>query len=466
MSQRDRLYIRTLGCPKNEADGAALIRYLEQAGWVVVDDPDDADVEIVNTCGFVEAAKAESIGAIWEGVDRKHAAPNGRRRLLVTGCLAQRYAKELSAEVPALDAIVGFDRPDLVARALDQTANSGSAVCWVEKPGATYREPAVGWSFDESHRAPLSAYIKIGDGCDNACRFCAIPLIRGRQRSRSAAAITNEIRNLVSHGTREVVLVSQDTTSWGRDLENGADLASLLRRIDSIPGEFWIRLMYAHPAFITDPLIEAFGACAGLVPYLDVPLQHASDRLLGIMNRGTTCADTEAKLDRLRKVRPDIALRTTFLVGHPGETDDDFEELMRFAADNAFERMGVFTYSEEEGTPSARLEGKVPENVASERAARLAGLFDTWAAEQSIDKIGSTIPCLLESRDATGSWEGRSVHDAPEIDGRVVVTGGTIEGPGLYRMIVTDAHGVDLTGTLPTPIGSRAPGKSKVGCVL
>lgn len=461
---KGRVYIRTLGCPKNEADGTALIRHLEGCGWTVVDDPDGADVEIVNTCGFIEATKADSLDAIWEGVDRKEKASPGRR-LVVTGCLAQRYGKQLASEIPSLDAVVGFDRPDLVAKALETKPQAGPPVCWVEKPSSIYEESSTPWRFDKAHPAPLSAYIKVGDGCDNACRFCAIPLIRGRLRSRSATAICDEIRYLVDAGTREVVLVSQDTTSWGTDLDNGADLADLLREIDGIPGDFWIRMMYAHPAFLTDRQVEAFGACEKLIPYLDMPLQHITDRMLSIMNRHTTRARTQGRIDALRRTRPGMAIRTTFIVGHPGETEADFEELLDFACENAFERMGVFVYSPEEGTPAARRDDAVPVERARERAGLLMEAFERWSTEQTIDKIGATIPCLLERRNDEGQWEGRTVHDAPDIDGAILVRGndGAVSGPGLYPCRVTDTCGVDLIGSLAVASDDNAAVAASTG---
>jgi ribosomal protein S12 methylthiotransferase len=317
----------------------------------------------------------------------------------------------------------------------------------VEKPGKLYREDALSVSWPEGMQAPLSAYIKIADGCDNACRFCAIPQIRGRMRSRGQDAIVSEIDNLVHNGTREVILVAQDTTSWGIDLPEKPDLADLLQAINAVEGTFWIRLMYAHPAFLTDRQIDTIAHCGKLIPYIDMPLQHTSDRMLDIMNRHITTAQTQDRIDRLRAARPGMAIRTTFILGHPGETDDDFEQLLEFASENAFERMGVFPYSAEEGTPSAQMDEVVPESVTRERIERLTDAYDRWSAEFSIDQVGSTIPCLLEHLDGD-SWEGRTVYDSPEIDGRVLA-GGPIDSPGLYNVRVTDALGIDLKGEVP-----------------
>ncbi|MBI3872975.1 MAG: 30S ribosomal protein S12 methylthiotransferase RimO [candidate division Zixibacteria bacterium] len=461
MDAKGRIYIRTLGCPKNEADSAALVRHLERAGWVVVDDVDSAEAEIINTCGFVETTKLESLEAIWAGVSRKERAGSETRKLIVTGCLAQRYPSQIVTQIPSLDAVVGFNRPDLVEQALATPASSGAPACWVEKPGTVYRDDSTAWAFDNDHPAPLSAYIKIGDGCDNACRFCAIPLIRGSLRSRSQKSILAEIETLVEHGTREIILVSQDTTSWGADCADGSELSGLLREINAISGNFWIRVMYAHPAFLTLRQIVAFGDCEKIVPYLDMPMQHISDRMLRIMNRHTTRAQTQSTIDRLRRVRPDLALRTTFIVGHPGETKADFAELLSFAEDNAFERMGGFVYSAEDGTPAGRMKGQIPKTVARERLSRLTEAFDRWSADQSVDKIGRSIPCLLERSDKDGTWEGRTVHDAPEIDGRVTIASGMIDCPGLYDVTITAAYGVDLEGDVgnkptATPIRPQA----------
>ncbi len=439
---RGRVYLRTLGCPKNEADGAAMIRHLELAGWSIVDDPSLADAEIVNTCGFIEQTKTESLDAIWEAVGRKDSS--GERRLIVTGCLAQRYSSQLASQIEGLDAVVGFNRPDLIEQALLAPKSNGAPACWVEKPDAVYREHPTSWMFDDAHPAPISAYIKVGDGCDNACRFCAIPLIRGKLRSRTADAIVNEALALVQNGTREVILVSQDTTSWGLDRADGIGLAQLLRRLDGISGDFWIRVMYAHPAFLQPDHIVAIGDCEKVVPYLDMPLQHISDRMLRIMNRHTTRLETQDKIDALRRARPEIALRTTFIIGHPGETKSDFAELMSFVDENAFERMGGFIYSSEDGTPAARFRGRVRAKVARERLELLNEAYDRWSSDQSVDKIGRTLRALIENRTDDGQWEGRTGYDAPDIDGRVVLASDAVENPGFYDTTIERADGVDL----------------------
>lgn len=439
---RGRVYLRTLGCPKNEADGAAMIRHLELAGWTVVDDPALADAEVVNTCGFIEQTKTESLDAIWEAVARKDGG--SERRLIVTGCLAQRYSGQIAAQIEGLDAVVGFNRPDLIEQALLSPKSNGTPACWVEKPDSIYREHTTSWVFDEKHPAPLSAYIKVGDGCDNACRFCAIPLIRGRLRSRTAEAVLSEAKALIANGTREVILVSQDTTSWGLDRGDGMELAQLLVKLNAIPGDFWIRVMYAHPAFLTSDHIAALGECEKVVPYLDMPLQHISDRMLRIMNRHTTRNETQEKIDSLRRTRPDMALRTTFIIGHPGETKSDFAELMSFVEANAFERMGGFIYSAEEGTPAARFRGQVRSKVARERLDQLNEAYDRWSSDQSVDKVGQRMRVLIESRTDDGQWEGRSMHDAPDIDGRVVLEADAVGHPGFCDVVITGADGVDL----------------------
>jgi ribosomal protein S12 methylthiotransferase len=271
-------------------------------------------------------------------------------------------------------------------------------------------------------------------------------MIRGRLRSRPLESIITEIESLVCAGTREVILVAQDTTSFGIDRDDGSDLALLIQRIDRVNAAFWVRVMYAHPAFLTDRQIGAMASSPKIVPYLDIPLQHASDRMLKIMNRHITRAEIQTKIDRLRAARPGIALRTTFIVGHPGETAEDFEELMAFAEDNAFARMGVFAYSPEEGTPSWEMPDVVSNETARERQALLSEAFDQWSADMSVDLIGKTIPCLLERPSGT-LWQGRSIYDAPEIDGQVTVLGVTA-GPGIFDVLVETASGVDLSGKL------------------
>ncbi|MBD3299271.1 MAG: 30S ribosomal protein S12 methylthiotransferase RimO [candidate division Zixibacteria bacterium] len=437
-----RIFLRTLGCPKNEVDSSVMQRHLEQAGWEVVNDPDSADVEIINTCGFIEPTKVESLEAIWESVERKEDMDDGRR-VIVTGCLAQRYGQALAGEIVGIDAVIGFDRPDLILQALN-AAKTGAPACWIEKPGLDYRDDSISHVWPSDKPAPLSSYIKISDGCDNACRFCAIPLIRGRLRSRPKQAIVSEVASLVRAGTKEVILVAQDTTSWGLDKPGDGDLADLLYALNDIPANFWIRLMYAHPAFLSDRQIEAFRECDKMIPYLDMPLQHISDRMLAIMNRHITKAETQAKIDRLRAARPGMALRTTFIIGHPGETGADFDEMLEFAEANAFERMGAFPYSEEDSTPAARMEGKVPEDLTRERLSRLVEAFEYWSSEQSVDRLGSAVPCLMEQEN-DGVWQGRTVFDAPEIDGQVTVAE-PLPSPGLYEVILEGAEGVDFHG--------------------
>lgn len=439
---RGRVYLRTLGCPKNEADGAAMIRHLELAGWTVVDDPSLADAEIVNTCGFIEQTKVESLEAIWEAVQRK--GPSDSRKLIVTGCLAQRYPQQIASEIEGLDAVVGFNRPDLIEQALLAPRQYGAPACWVEKPDAVYREHTTAWKFDSSNPAPISAYVKVGDGCDNACRFCAIPLIRGRLRSRTLMAIVEEARALIDHGTREIILVSQDTTSWGLDRGDGVGLGDLLRLLNALPSEFWIRVMYAHPAFLLPDHIRAMSECEKVVPYLDMPLQHISDRMLRIMNRHTTRRETQDKIDALRLARPGMALRTTFIIGHPGETKSDFAELLSFASDNAFERMGGFIYSAEEGTPAARFRGRVGPQIARERLDQLNEAYDRWSSDQSVDKIGQRMRVLVERQTDDGQWEGRTAFDAPEIDGRVLLDAAAEVTAGFHDVIVGRSEGVDL----------------------
>ncbi len=421
-----------------------MVRHLEASGWTVVDDPEIADTEIVNTCGFIEQTKTESLDAIWEAVSRKRSGSD--RKLIVTGCLAQRYPKQIAAQIEGLDAVVGFNRPDLIESAMLAPKATGAPACWVEKPDAVYREHTTSWVFDNAHPAPVSAYIKVGDGCDNACRFCAIPLIRGKLRSRTADAIVNEARALVEHGTRELILVSQDTTSWGLDRGDGMGLAQLMGQLNAIPGEFWIRVMYAHPAFLTPDHIAALGECEKVVPYLDMPLQHISDRMLRIMNRHITRAATQTKIDALRRVRPDMAIRTTFIIGHPGETKSDFAELLSFCEANAFERMGGFIYSAEDGTPAARFRGQIRPRVARERLDQLTEAYDRWSAAQSVEKIGRTMRVLIESHNEDGTWEGRTTHDAPDIDGRVTVNPEAAGGTGFIDVFIDGADGVDLIG--------------------
>lgn len=440
-SLEKRVFINTLGCPKNEVDSEILAAHLIGAGWTIVDSPEKAGCEIVNTCGFISQAKSESIDAIFEAVFRRKQL---RGRIVITGCLAQRYGTELFEQIPQADAVVGVNRPDLVVRALAREEKpADKRICWVDAPsdfGALERKIRL-------RPESVYGYIKISDGCNNRCAYCIIPTIRGELRSRPADKIEEEARRFVDEGVREIILIGQDTAAYGTDI-NGHSLPELLHRLNKIPGDFWIRILYTHPANLTDRIIDAFAGNEKIIPYMDIPLQHISDRVLEIMARRVTRKNIEDRLQRVRDVIKDVVIRTTFLIGHPGETEEDFSELVAFVEDFEFDRLGLFAYSPEEGTKSFERPDVPPPAETDRRVEYLSTLQESIIARRSMRYIGNRLRCLLElpSDIHPGMWEGRTVADAPEIDGTIFVTTNGREKPGFADVFVEQADGYDLFG--------------------
>jgi len=440
-SPEKTVFINTLGCPKNEVDSEILAAHLIGAGWTIVDLPENASCEIVNTCGFISQAKSESIDAIFEAVFRRKQMHG---RIVITGCLAQRYGTELREQIPQADAVVGVNRPDLVVRALAGGKKAtGERICWVESPSDF---GVLEW---KTRPMPQSVYgyVKISDGCNNRCAYCIIPTIRGELRSRPADKIEEEARRFIDGGVREIILIGQDTAAYGTDIKEHA-LPELLHRLNKIPGDFWIRILYAHPANLTDHIIDAFVENEKIVPYMDIPLQHISDRVLKIMARRVTRKHIENRLRRVRDAIKDVVIRTTFLVGHPGETEKDFSELVSFVEDFEFDRLGLFAYSPEEGTKSFDRPDVPPPAETDRRVEYLSTLQESIAARRSMRHIGKRLRCLLElpSDIHPGMWEGRTVADAPEIDGTIFVATNGREKPGFADVIVEQADGYDLFG--------------------
>jgi ribosomal protein S12 methylthiotransferase len=438
------VHFRSLGCPKNRVDSEVMLGSLALAGYALAERIDDADVVVVNTCSFIESARQESIEAILEIAELRE---TGRlRALVVAGCLPQRYGARLAQELPEVDAFVGTgDFPRLPA-ILDTALGGKRGGVYVE-PGRTYlygdRDPRL--LIGPRH----SAYLKIAEGCDRICAFCAIPGIRGRFQSRSLGSLVAEARQLAGGGARELNLVAQDSTSWGKDAPVEAagrpTLAALLRVLDRVDGLDWIRLLYVYPSAVTDELIDALAGGRRVLPYVDVPLQHASDAMLRAMRRGTTAARQRRLVERLRSAIPDVTLRTTFIVGFPGETDADFEALCDFVREMRFDRVGVFRYSDEEDTAAHSLPGKVPARVARARHRELLGLLRTLQESQLAELVGREADVLVDAggRDRA---VGRMRSQAPDIDGGVLLDGAAETGE-LVRARITSARGPDLVAT-------------------
>ena len=431
----------SLGCAKNRVDSEIMLGCLHRAGYNVTGDMEEAEIIIVNTCGFITAAKEESIAAI---LDAAHFKDTGRcKKILVAGCLAQRYGQELLDEIPEIDGVMGTSSVPEIVDVLNKIS-AGERPMVLENTGYVYPGPGARVLTTPAH----SAYLKIAEGCDNRCTYCAIPGIRGPYRSRPQDSIIAEARELCARGVRELVVVAQETTRYGVDLYGRYKLADLLMELDQIEQCRWIRLMYCHPDSITRELIELLADSEKICRYIDLPLQHASKRILRSMNRKGSGEELFGLVEHLRRAVPGLTLRTTFLVGFPGETEAEFGELLDFIAAARFERAGVFGYSPEEGTAAAALPDQIDESIIKERVDRAMVLQQTISLEHNQAMIGREVAVLTEGWDDEqnmywGRWEG----DAPEIDGKVYFASADEVAPGDFvRVKVLDAGEYDLTG--------------------
>ena len=434
----------SLGCAKNQVDGEVLMASLRDGGFVPVDDAAMADIAIVNTCGFIESAKRESIEEILELATLKK---EGKiKKLVVTGCLGERYQQEMHKELPEVDAVIGIGANGEIAELLTKMMEKDQ---YVE-------------SFPEKDKMPLCggrvlttpsyfAYVKIAEGCDNRCSYCAIPLIRGGYRSRTMESIEEECRALVADGAKELILIAQDTSRYGIDLYGEYSLAKLMERLCKIDGLHWLRVLYCYPDSITDELLEVMAREEKIVPYIDLPLQHASGKILKAMNRRGDRQSLTALMKKIREKVPGVVLRTTLIAGFPGETEEDFTELAEFVKDVKFERMGCFAYSQEEGTAAAELPDQVEDETKERRAEIMMDDQMNIMDAQGQELIGQTLEVLVEGFDRYAEcWFGRSYRDAPDIDGKVFfTTGGKRPRLGSFvKVEITDCMDADLTGEL------------------
>ena len=434
----------SLGCAKNQVDGEVLMASLKNAGFLTVDDAALADIAIVNTCGFIESAKRESIEEILELAALKK---EGKiKKLVITGCLSERYQKEMHAELPEADAVLGIGANGDIAPLLTKMMEENT---YVESFPDKARMPLCG---DRELTTPsYFAYVKIAEGCDNRCSYCAIPLIRGGYRSRTMESIEEECENLVANGAKELVLIAQDTSRYGIDLYGEYSLAKLMRRLCRIDGLRWLRVLYCYPDSITDELLDTMAREEKIVKYIDLPLQHASGPILKAMNRRGDRQSLTALMNKIRERVPGVVLRTTLITGFPGETEEDFTELAEFVKDVKFQRLGCFAYSQEEGTPAAELPGQVDEEVKAHRAELIMDRQMEIMERQGMELIGKTLEVLVEGYDRYAEcWFGRSWRDAPDVDGKIFfTTGGKRPRLGSFVQVrVEDCMDCDLTGRL------------------
>lgn len=435
--------IVSLGCPKNLVDSERMLGLLRLDGYEMVPQPEGADFVVVNTCGFLASARQESLDTIREMIRLKKAGRLGG--VLVTGCLAQRDQEALLEQCPEIDQLLGLFARDEVTKVADRLVGGLAEQRTLFRPAST--QPLS--DRDRLRVTPRHmAYLKISEGCDRLCTFCTIPSIRGKHVSKPIEAIADEAEQLAAEGVRELVLVAQDLTSYGLDLYDRPALAELLVRLEQIERVDWIRLMYLYPEYVTDELVDVLARGTKVLSYLDLPLQHINDRVLRRMNRRVNRAQTEQLLDRLRERIPGLVLRTTMITGFPGETEEQFEELLEFVRQRRFERLGAFDYSREPGTPSDRLDGHLPDEVRHRRRDELLAVQQEIAFAWNGAQVGRQLEVLID-RDIPGESNaliGRSYADAPEVDGVVYVTGEGLAAGQIVPCEIVTFQGYDLVG--------------------
>lgn len=430
----------SLGCAKNQTDSETMLGILAERGHRLVADPKAADVIVVNTCGFIESAKQESIDTLLEMAQYK----DGRCKILIAaGCLAERYHDEILQELPEVDAVVGTGDYDKIAEVVEQALGGERPLLY----GNMDCTPEEGLPRVLTTPA-YTAYLKIADGCDNRCTYCAIPMIRGRFRSRRIEDIVAEARELAAAGVKELILIAQDTTRYGADLYGEYVLDRLLEDLCTVEGIYWIRVHYYYTEAVTERLIDVMAAHEQICNYVDMPIQHINDTILRRMARRTNRAEIEEKIRMIREKMPDVTIRTSLIVGFPGETEEQFEELYQFAKDVRFDRLGAFAYSQEEGTPAAAFEGQVAEDVKAARLEQLMALQQEISRARNQEKIGTELEVLVEGYDAENYlYFGRSRGDSIGVDSTVYFAArDEVEIGSFVRVRILDADAYDLTG--------------------
>ena len=440
-----KVYFVSLGCPKNQVDTEVMLGLVRARGHVLVGSAEEADTLVVNTCGFIDDAKEESIDTILELAQVKKHGSGPRKRLVVAGCLSQRYPDDLAREIPEVDHILGSADMLGLEKVLEGSAGR-LAVTPLSRRSYLYDHNTL----RQVSGRPHAAYVKIAEGCDRPCAFCIIPKLRGPQRSRTIASLVAEVHHLVGLGTREICLVAQDLTTYGTDLENKPTLEGLLDALGAIDGLRWIRLHYAFPTTVTDGLIDRIADHPKVASYLDVPLQHIDTEVLRRMRRGYTEKVVRTMVDRLRAKSNYIYLRTTLLVGHPGETEDAFRRLYNFVEEGQIDHLGVFPWSREDGTAAALLPNRVDPDVADERRLALLELQDEIRTRKHQDMIGRVLPVMIDgvSEESEHLLDGRHEGQAPGIDGKVILTDGSAKAGEIVDAKITQADTHDLVATL------------------
>jgi ribosomal protein S12 methylthiotransferase len=445
VSTKPLVHFVSLGCPKNRVDTEVMLADSIAQGHEITTDPARAEIIVVNTCGFIGEAKEESVDTILEMARMK--TEGACKKLVVTGCLTQRYPKEIATEIPEVDKIFGSGEVRKVSRALHlQPVGDDERVDVAPEPSYLYDAATERIVAGPAH----SAYVKIAEGCDRPCAFCIIPKLRGAQRSRTVDDVVAEVEELVARGAREINLVAQDLTKYGDDLADGPTLARLLRRVARVSGVHWVRLHYAYPTAVTDELIEVMASEPTVAKYLDVPLQHIDDRVLKLMRRGHTSRRAYELVERLRRAIPEIVIRTTFLVGHPGESEEAYQRLAAFVRETQLDRVGIFTFSSEEGTVSHELPETVPAATAKKRRTSLLRLQRGISKRRQASLVGRELEVLVDGVSSESEYllEGRWSGQAPDVDGVVYLTDGEARPGDLVRARVTSYADYDLAATI------------------
>lgn len=438
-----KIGIISLGCSKNLVDSENMLGLLNKKGYDLTDDISEADVLIVNSCAFIDSAKQESIDAILEAAKYKERGVGSCKALICAGCLSERYKDEIMKEIPELDGVVGVNSIDKIVSVAERALKG--------KKVEEFGEKATDRTLPRLVTTPkYTAYLKIAEGCDNFCSYCAIPYIRGRYKSRSQEAILKEAKMLVGGGAKELIVIAQDTSKYGVDLYGEKALPELLRKLCKIEGLEWVRVHYCYPEEITDELIRVIKEEPKIVNYLDIPIQHCNDRILKKMNRKTSGRAIRELISRLRREIPDLVIRTSLIAGFPGETEEEFNELCEFVREAKFDRLGAFSYSAEEGTPAAKMEGQLPQEVKDERCGRLMEIQSEVARELGEKRIGQVLTVLTEGFDNENYlYYGRSYADSADVDARVYFGAEYVPAPGEFvKVKILDYTDYDLTGEM------------------
>ncbi|MBC7533556.1 MAG: 30S ribosomal protein S12 methylthiotransferase RimO [Oligoflexus sp.] len=434
-----KVHLISLGCARNRADSEVMLGSLMSNNYSITDDAEQADTVVINTCGFIESAKAESVQTILEAAELKKLNPN--LKVVVAGCLTQRYKGQLVEGLPEVDLFIGTDEFPKIAEFLEQDLPKGSV-----------RAQRTHYLYDGSlpkknTLTSSSAYVKVAEGCQHNCSFCIIPAIRGQLRSRPIANVVQEAEALAKEGVKELNLIAQDLAAYGRDW-GSSDLLELLKALVKVEGIEWIRLLYVYPENISDEFIEFFASHPKIVKYLDIPVQHASDTLLQKMNRDISRDGLRTIFGKLRASVPGLAIRTSVMVGFPGETDEDFLELKDFVVEQRFDHLGCFTYSQEEGTVAGRMKDQIEEDIKLDRQAEIMAVQRGISADRLIDYVGKTVQVLIKglSDESDLLAEGRLSTQAPEVDGVVYINDGDFKTGTIQNVLITDSHDYDLVG--------------------